>query len=541
MKNFILNTMLLVVIFVTGFFHNQEAYASDKIERYVRLTQANPLFAWPGVNLDHMEKTVSILEQSRAEIVNLVGAQYTGLQRDRVANTLYPTEYLSQMIALETLRRTLYQHRTLTDLQTYQAQLVRTIGSYQSYLNILIPALIQTAREQNYKGLEYHLGRSSFKYFLSGIRGYRAQADRALELSQQRWACLTDDSAVCMDANWPIAPKPDKVEIDETVFSGVAATMVATMRAKSKTGGRAVHPKWAVTQNHQCFPFQSHVYYFLWEFPSGSDVPIWRADVINDVLVHDHRATKSRVSAYERKLDALGAKGYLHQTMTNHYACPDIGSDTALIRSMVFVYQTLEGINWDKFQLAAHSDLLQLRILAKRVIETPYVNELSVQGFMRELGFVLNTYDKSQLIALWGDDIQGVFEKLMLTYRLKTPNLSRDMMNVIYNNIAIGDYVAHAPWGFLEELLFTRNAPELFLGGSNPSIIYENFPQVEHPRKEISPRLKSYKNDLVKEYTPEEFTEILIKGANAEYDMSVLQERSYLQNVLSIKSTPTSD
>jgi hypothetical protein len=100
-------------------------------------------------------------------------------------------------------------------------------------------------------------------------------------------------------------------------------------------------------------------------------------------------------------------------------------------------------------------------------------------------------------------------------------------MALVYANTAIGDYVNYARWGYVDELLFIRNAPALLLGGFNASIIPNGYQHVEWHRKETSPRLQSYNEQLSKKFTPEEFTEILIKGTNAEYELSTLQKRSY--------------
>ncbi len=101
-------------------------------------------------------------------------------------------------------------------------------------------------------------------------------------------------------------------------------------------------------------------------------------------------------------------------------------------------------------------------------------------------------------------------------------------MNLVYGNTAIGDYVPYAPWEFLEELLFTRNGPELLLGGSNLSIIRRNYPQVEWHRDEVSPRLRSYVHDLSNVFGEEEIIGILLKGLNAEYRLARFQKRPYL-------------
>ena len=86
----------------------------------------------------------------------------------------------------------------------------------------------------------------------------------------------------------------------------------------------------------------------------------------------------------------------------------------------------------------------------------------------------------------------------------------------------------YAPWGYLEELLFTRNGPELLLGGTNPSIVGQNVSQMERLREGISPRLLSYTDDLSDKYDETEFTDMLLLGLNAEYRLSRFQNRPYL-------------
>jgi len=526
--------VFLSAIFIAGLIFGQEAYASGALDRYVRLSQVEPIFAWPGVDLERMTTAIALLGKSRSEIISLVKKQYNEQQQNRVQKVLYPTQYLSEMVVLEGLRRALPQNASEMGLHEYQQQLERTISAYQAYLNVLIPALLRTAREQDYKGLEYHFGKSSFGYFISGIRSYRAQSDRALEMSRQRWACVQNEGPECKDAHWPELPAPPKGTVDQTMFANAPAKIVSNMRLNSRVPGHMVKPAWAVTYSHRCFVYRPQVYYFLWRFSPGYNAPVWRMDVVNDVLVHDHRVTSNTRSAYKKKLAALGADGYLFQSFTNPYACPDIASDTSLVRSMGAVYRALDGFNWaqaNTLNLDLAKQYEELQNKAAAITEKPYASEYLVQGFMHDLSILMNTNSRQTLIAFWGAAQQSELEEMLLEYEDKTSDLSGDIMNLVYSNIAIGDYVPYAPWGYLEELMFTRNDPELLLGGSNPSIIYDNVPQVERHRKETSPRLKSYNDELAKKYTPAEFTKIMIKGNNAEAALSALQGRAYLQNL----------
>lgn len=522
---------LLCAILWVGVFFVTQANALDASNRFVRHTQIDPVFAWPAVDLDDMKKVISVLEQSRSEIASLVKKQYGPAQQKRVDAVLYPTEFFSQMILLEKLRRGLTSTSSMKALRSYQSQLEQTIITYQNYLDQLLPALEQTIREQDYKGLQYHFGNSSFKHFLGGINSYRKQSAEIMEEAKIRWKCLENDHVNCAGSIWEIFPKISPAEVDDTVLSGAAATIVTNLHTNSQVGGKPIQPAWAVMSSHQCSVYQPQMYFSLWEFDVGTGVPVWRAEVVNDVLVHDHRLSKENVNNYERLLHTLGAEGFLHQSATNHYACPDIGSDTGLIRAMVYIYRTLETMDWDNVQAGSPEDqiaLADLESMAKKITKQNYVDEYGIHSFMRDLSILLDKYTYVEAATLWGNQTLATLEEAMLAYKFRTPFLSRDIMNVVYSNTAIGDYTSYAPWDFLEELLFTRNAPELLLGGSNVSVIRENYPQVERHRKGVSPRLRSYNEDLSNLYTVEQFTEILVHGANAEKALGELQKRSYL-------------
>lgn len=530
MKKLILSIGIMIALIGGGLVYKIKSEQMARIETYIDFARIDPLFAWPGVNLAHMETAVALLKASRAEIVELVTRQYNPAQTDRVERLLYPTDYLSEMIVLEGLRRDLSKRSDDTEIERYQKQLERTIRAYQTYLDVLIPALQKTVKEQRYKGLDYHFGRSSYTHFLSGLQSYHTQSDIALETALKRWHCFMGDQENCDTPRWPVVSEAVEIPVDEAVFESQPAHIVQTLRENSKASGRTVDPSWAVTNSHRCFAAHPVVYYFLWEFQSGHDVPIWRAEVVNDVLVHDHRVTEDTTNLYEKKLQNLGAEGYLYQSFTNHYACPDIAADMALLRAMVYVYRSLKHMTWQDVEntdAKIVAEYATLKTKAQTITSQAYVREDHVQNFMYHLSATLKKYSPEDLREVWGGEQQKTFEHMMLVYQIRTPELSKDIMNLVYSNTAIGDYVNYAPWAFLEELMFTRSAPKLLLGGANPSMIGTDVPQVEQHRQEISPHLRSYNAELSKLYSVEEFTNILIKSADAEYDLNKLQNRSY--------------
>lgn len=527
MRKLLWVTLIVSVLFMVGYFLNKKEVLPEVTGQYYKQTQVDPLFAWPGVNLADMNIAIETLKKSRDEIVSLTGKQYNPEITDRVQRTLYPTQYLREMVQLENLRRGLSENATFTALETYQAQLTLTIRSYQEYLDMLLPVLEKTANEQKHKGLQYHFGQSSFKHFLSTLRHYRSDVDDMMQKSLHRWDCANNISTECTYDVWPILTDAPSMMIDTASFKSDAANITSSVRINSKLYGNPDRPNWAVTTSHRCFAKYTQVHYFLWELDLGEGVPIWKADVVNDVLVHDHRITDETTNQYEKLLNKLGAKGYVYQPHTTQYACPDLAADTGLIRSMSYVHNRLKTIDWDIAEDNQSVQYGQLHSDAQKITELSYLNEPLIQNFMRDLNILLSSGTEEELRAIWGGNQQQIFEEMALTYRNKTFHLSRDIMALVYANTAIGDYVNYAQWGFVDELLFIRNAPALLLGGFNPSIITNGYPHVEKYRKETSPQLQSYNEQLSQKFTPDEFTSILIKGTNAEYELSTLQNRSY--------------
>ena len=511
--------------------HGQEILKTVHVERYVRLAQMEPLYAWPGVDLDSMARAIEALNASRAELVEISGMKYQPQQVEGIQAALYPTEYLEQMRILEGLRRELNLDSGLGELYLYHQHLIRTISAYQDYLDRLLPVLEKTAAAQRYKGLEFHSGRTSFAHFLDGIEFYETQARVSYALAQERWQCVLADEDGCEQ---PKYPKPDGSSIlgfDPVVFDKAPAQITLELRAHDELKGEVNTIPWAVLSGASCFPPGQQTPYLLWRYPAANTVPIFRAEVVSDLLVHDHRL-RDQSNGYERRLDGLGARGYLFQTQTTLYACPDAAFDTARLRTLSYAYDAISELSWptesDKvpdniriyFEYAAEA-LLELK-------RQTYLSEPSIEAFLIPVITILRRTTDEELSLIFEAGDIAKLEQLFLTYKLKTADLSQDIMNLIFSNAAIGDYSDYAAWDYLDELLFTRNGPQILLGGNNPSIIQKRFPMVAKLRGGTSPRLVSYSDELAGGIPMPEMIDILIDGSVAENRLSRLRSRPYL-------------
>lgn len=521
---------LLVLLAVIG--GNADAQNTSEghlLERYIRLVQVDPLYAWPGVNLDDMDKAVSALEASRAEILRFAD-QYSDAQRERIATTLYPTAYLSEMRALEGQRRALLGDTGRDRVEAYQAQLERTIEAHLSYLDELRVVLSATANEVSYKGLEYHFGRSSFAHFIGGVEAYQAEAVRSLEQAEVRWRCFKAKETECALPSWQALSVPDPIDYDLSVFDQPSARITKAIRERGRLGGQVAGPGWASLNGSECYGGDASVPFLTWAFPTGAGVPIFRPEVLTDVLVHDHRIDEAS-NAYERILDSLGMAGFLFQPHTNLYACPDAAKDSARLRAMVFLHEFAGQFDWSGGQTGGeklNASIASVSQAFAKLQNAEVLTEFDTENAVYLASNLLRSFERDDLIIALGEDETSQLENAVLTYRLRTPYFTQDIMNLVYGNTAIADYVPYAPWGFLEELMFTRNAPELLLGGTNLSIVRETYPQIEQRREGVSPRLRSYVQDLSARFSEEEMIEILLKGLKAEYRLARFQDRPYL-------------
>jgi hypothetical protein len=509
--------------------HAQELSDAQRQARYLRLTQVNPLYAMPAVNLTQMEQAVASLVASRTEILS-VADQYGAAQRKRIAAALYPTAYLSEMIALEVQRRALAKGAGKEQLRAYQSQLLYTIDAYAAYISSLLDALKATADDVSYKGLEYHFGRSSFTHFIAGIEAYHADAVRARDQAQARWACLETDLAECERPVWSAVPNPKPLDYSTDIFERAPARITRAIRAQGQLGGKPVGPGWTMLNGSDCSAGDTPVPYLLWRFPTASGVAIFRPEVVSDVLVHDHQIDRNS-NAYERILDSLGMQRFLFQPHTNLYACPDAAGDSARLRTMAYMFAVAKTFDWHPTgEVSPELEVALARAwdVSQRLRTAPVLTETAAQRLAHEVTAVLADFGREQMIGALGATRLRQLETIALAYRLRTPYFAQDIMNLVYGNTAIGDYVPHAPWGFLEELLFTRNGPELLLGGTNPSIVRANEPQIEHFRDGTSPRLRSYVHDLSNAFDENEMIEILLSGLAAEYRLAQFLKRPNL-------------
>jgi|TARA_R110002012_G_scaffold321851_1_gene551872 hypothetical protein len=507
----------------------QEVTEELRLSRYAYLTQVNPLYAWPAVDLIEMKQAISALKASRAEILEFSG-QYDNAQQERIATTLYPTAYLTEMVKLEGQRRALFIDVDEDKLRAYQSQLFSTIDAHQDYLSALQSALSATAAEATYKGLEYHFGRSSFAHFVDGIETYRDDAVQSRDRAEMRWSCFLGDKLDCETSTWQVWPITGDIEYKFEVFDQAPARITKAIRVRGRLGGDVAGPGWAMLNTSDCHDSGGPVAFLIWEFPTASGVPIFRPEVVSDVLVHDHKVDEGS-NAYERILNSLGMDGFLFQPHTNLYACPDAAGDSAKLRSMVYIYGVADQLVRRDFE--GNDDVVNAAIsriseAAENLRSSSVLTENMVQIFVYELTSLLAGFDRDFLVSSIGEGQVAWFETTALAYRLQTPYFSRDIMNLVYGNTAIADYVPYASWDFIEELLFTRNGPELLLGGNNPSIIHENYPQIEQYRKGVSPRLRSYVHDLSMEFNEQDLIDILLKGLIAEHRLARFQKRPYL-------------
>ncbi len=508
----------------------QEHSNADTLRRYVRLAQVDPLYAWPVVDLTQMEVAIEALNASRAEILTYAKEQYTAEQQARIAIALYPTSYLSEMIELERLRRALSMASGPTDTEAYHQQLLATIEAHQNYLGVLKAALAATSNGQTYKGLEFHFGRSSFAHFIEGVEGYQADTEVMLKRAKARWQCTQTGEQDCEEPDWQVTSEPEIKEYSKEVFQQAPAKITRAIREEGKLGGQIVGTGWAILNNADCYLNKGPIPFLTWQFPTASGVPIFRPEVVSDVYVHDHRADDSS-NDYERILQTLGMQGLLFQPHTNLYACPDASRDAAQLRAMVFIHkfaQEFEAPSDTIGNVSLTTALAQLKATSEQLSDASVLVENDVQAFVVALSHLLTEYEIEELDAVLGSDVRLDLENVALAYRLKTPFLSHEIMNLVYSNTAIADYVPYAPWGFLEELLFTRNGVELLAGGNNPSIVLRDYNQVERLRDGVSPRLLSYTRDLAREFGIDEMIAILLKGLDAEYRLASYQYRPHL-------------
>jgi hypothetical protein len=523
---------LALALLVTAFdknAHAQEGPEKHRLERFIRLTQIDPLYAWPGVDLDHMERAISALYASRAEILRF-DDQYSEVQKTRIASALYPTAYLREMRALETQRRALSYQPELEELAAYQIQLEHTINVHLSYLSELHFALSATAGEVSHKGLEYHFGRSSFVHFIGGIEAYQIDAERLLQQAKARWGCLESKSSDCEISSWEVLPVPQAMNYDFGVFDQAPARITRAIRARGQLGGQVAGPGWAMLDGSSCYAKDTPVPFLTWTFPTGSGVPIFRPEVVTDVLLHDHQIDETS-NAYERILDSLGMAGFLFQPHTNLYACPDAAKDSGKLRATVFLYEFAGQFEWPGTQSeneGLNDAIARASQAFSKLPIAEVLTEFDADSAAYEASKILSGFERDDLIRALGEDRTRQLETAMLAYRLRTPYLSQDIMNLVYGNTAIADYVPYAPWGYLEELMFTRNAPELLLGGTNLSIVRHSYAQIEQPREGVSPRLRSYVQDLSSQFSEAEIIEILLDGLKAEYRLGRFQDRPYI-------------
>ncbi|WP_295512719.1 hypothetical protein [uncultured Sulfitobacter sp.] len=501
----------------------------QRFERFIRLAQVEPLYAWPGVDLDDMGRAISALNRSRAEILRFAD-QYNDTQKARIASALYPTAYLERMRALEAQRRALAFSTKTDQLEAYQVQLERTIDAHLAYLTELQSAMSATADEVNYKGLEYHFGRSSFAHFIGGVEAYQAEAMRSLQKAKERWNCFKEEKPPCEAPSWRAIAAPHETDYDTEVFDQTPARITKAIREGGRLGGKAVGRGWAILNGSECYGKNAKIPFLTWTFPTGSGVPIFRPEVVSDVLVHDHQIDETS-NAYERILDTLGMSGFLFQPHTNLYACPDAAKSSARLRAMVFLYEFAGQFQWSSMQSANEEISVALAQAAQafsKLQVAEVLTEFDTEKAAYEASKLLSSFEHNELIGALGEDRTRLLETAVLTYRLRTPYFSQDIMNLVYGNTAIADYVPYAPWGYLEELIFTRNAPDLLLGGTNPSIIRQSYSQIEQPREGVSPRLRSYVMDLSTQFSEAEMIEILLNGLKAEYRLGRLQDRPYI-------------
>lgn len=525
-----MRVLLLILLVILGSRLLASELEQERSDRFLGLVLANPLYAWPAVDLKQMMLAVGALEASREEIVDLAKVQYSPAQVARISRSLYPTGFLFEMVTLENVRRALIGDPSRARLELYHEQLISTIKAHQQYLSILRTDLIELVSEQSFSGLEFHSGQSTFEHFVFGLTLYQREAEKALVEAYERWECFEGSHHQCLDWNWEIIPLADEVDFDLGVFEQPPAVITKAIRQRGPIGGQAIATGYAVLYRSDCRKDLGAAPYWLWQIPSASGVPIFRSEVVSDVWVHDHRAHADS-NDYEGLLHAFGMDGFLFQPQMNLYACPDAAGDNARLRAMAHVYEfarSLEIATKPSGLTSLPRALRELQEQADLIESSSIMDESAIQNFMHSVTKILASFENYELREILDDELLRKFETLALAYRLRTAFLSQSVMSIVFSNTALGDYVPYAPWDFKEELLFTRNAPELLLGGTNLSVISFNYPQVERFRIGVSPRLLSYVHNLSFEHDSQKMIDSLLKGLLAELRLGRLKKRPYL-------------
>lgn len=297
------------------------------LDDYVTLQKIDPLYAFPGMDLNAFMESVDALEASR----DMLARHFDVASSTKTYRVVYPIEYLRLQGELERVRRELIREPTKDLAWQHRELLLATIDARILYIERYLTQLSLVEPESYYgEIIRFHNGYANADYFKRVLETYLEVAHTQREEEVRRYECLVSGEEGCLRV-----PSEIRETHDARIVGDVEGPVnenrkkIAAYREVAVTDPSVII---ALSQS-QCVPVEDGpVYYHLaWLDNEEYEVSILRPDVLNTLYYYDLREGPQAAWSYAKEYIARGGPRFAYQPLANHYVCPDLATDLSVV------------------------------------------------------------------------------------------------------------------------------------------------------------------------------------------------------------------
>lgn len=447
---------------------------------FLLLTEIDPLFALPGVNLHQFQESITMLASQRDRIAGYYPEEEAAVVRA----SLYPTTFLTEIVRLEEKRRSL--DGTVVKNVSYHLQLLKTMRVYRSDIEALRDALDTHLDDKAVFGYPSDASASTDSIISSLLKLDEVAKEK------RSTALLRATCSIYMHPGCPriMSLVGSRTAISQTTSSPpsrnekpIRIILDRIHRAAPYYGTGEQFP--TIRMSSVCFREATGV--LPWTMPVGSTTAlrIARAD---EILIYNVEAEAAALATEKTSATTLQQSGsaittnqhaftqgvrLLYQPTGNGYLCPDAGTDFGTMVRTLGVHEALRTQQIFTKEIDAGLYALEAKLRRQdEVLEndaSEYIARAS--AYVHAHGI---TYTKE---ALGNDAFKALWETIV-QYKSSSYRTEEILAGIVFENTYVENELARGGSFPLKALLWPRSSPSVlfltFNSSSNSPIAFRS-------------------------------------------------------------------
>lgn len=454
-----------------------EAAALRRYFYYAR-HKLDPLFAIPGTEPDTLADALEQFQESTRDALTHLSEE----ERERIADQLYPFDFLMHLPDAEQARRALLRNPSNENIQRYHRILLETIGAYRKALDVAQGALAAINPE---KQLVFPAGIANIAHLSAQLEAARAAAETRRADETERFQCFEGDMAACkrqltharaahyatvaaLEVTTAPEPTPHTLVVDGVV--NALMSNVSTRQTFARTHDSLDAVPLVTLESSVCTPQHTPTFLKTWWSPSrvSSEVDAVFVEPVNDLFVYDLEKTPG---SYYQALYEVGVP-YKLQLRYYPYMCIDFMHDYGRVLSTLYIHDYLTSHPIFRDSNAAPEPIAATEAQFIEMYDVLPVG--SVANFLADAQQLLHERGESQFARDFSAERLAHLVHLLHVWEARSPWLA-DVIGLLDDTNLSTDHVTH----------FQNIPPEAFTlsrGYFSALFLLSNRTIVERPR-----------------------------------------------------------